>query len=320
MLNPEYHMRISQVIAVFPISVIRICMDKADWNQIRAFQATVEHGSLSAAARHLALTQPTLSRQVAALEEGLGVTLFERVGKRLELTESGRDLIEHARRMTEAANDFHLSASGRSNAVEGVVSISATDGIAMHLIPPALQRIRSEAPGISIELVISNSLSDLRRREADIAIRHVRPEDPELTGKLLRNAKANFYASRQWVEDNGMPVRADDAKAASFIGFDREERFAGHLRAMGLDVSEANFPVYCDNALIVTELIRQGFGIGVMMSEIAEKHTDLVQVLKDLPQIEFPIWLVTHRELHTSRKIRLVFDILAEELGKNHDP
>jgi DNA-binding transcriptional LysR family regulator len=308
-------MRIFLRIANFSIIDIRICMDKADWNQIRAFQATVEHGSLSSAARQLGLTQPTLSRQVAALEESLGVTLFERVGKRLELTESGRDLIEHARKMTVAADDFQLSASGRSNAVEGVVSISATDGIAMHLIPPALHRIRREAPGISVELVISNSLSDLRRREADIAIRHVRPEDPELTGKLLRKAKACFYASKQWVERNGLPLRPDDAKTADFIGFDREERFANHLRAMGLDVSGANFPVYCDNALIVTELIRQGFGIGVMMREIAQKHTDLIQVLKDLPQIEFPIWLVTHRELHTSRKIRLVFDILAEELG-----
>jgi len=291
-------------------------MDKIDWNQIRAFQATVEQGSLSSAARALGLTQPTLSRQVAALEEHLGVVLFERMGKRLELTDSGKDLLEHANKMTAAADDLHLTATGKSNTIEGIVSISVTDAIALHLLPSAIRRIRKEAPNVIIELVISNSLSDLRRREADIAIRHVRPEDPELIGKYLREAEAQFFASNEWIAQHGHPLNTADATGAQFIGFDRGEQFAEHLRALGLQVDQNSFPLICENALICIEMVRQSFGIGIMMSEIVRDFEGLSKVLDDLPPISFPIWLVTHRELHTSRKIRLVFDILAEELKK----
>ena len=144
-------------------------MSEFDWNQTRGFLATAETGSLSAAARKLGLTQPTLSRQVAALEEELGVTLFERVGKKLALTDTGLELLDHARQMGTAADAIALSATGRSQAVEGRVSVSASDGIAVHLVPPILTRIRREAPQIQVEVVASNELSDIRRREADIA-------------------------------------------------------------------------------------------------------------------------------------------------------
>jgi len=290
-------------------------MNMMDWNQARAFRATAASGSLSAAARELGLTQPTLSRQVAALEENLGITLFERVGKRLELTDAGRELLAHATRMSAAADAMELAATGKSETVEGFVSISATDGISHYLLPPALARIRQAAPGLRIEVVVSNSLSDLRRREADIAIRHVRPSEPELFARLLRQAMAGFYASRKWVAENGLPRVPKDVIGAPIIGFDRDDRFAGHLRQMGFTVEASTFPVICDNSLIVTELARRGFGIAIMMKEIAGTIDDLVEILDQVPTIEFPIWLVTHRELHTSRKIRLVYDILAEELG-----
>lgn len=291
-------------------------MIQIDWNQARAFSTTADSGSLSAAARELGLTQPTLSRQVIALEESLGVTLFERVGKRLELTDAGRELLVHARKMSAAADAMELAATGKSEAIEGFVSISATDGISHYLLPPALSRIRKAAPGLKTEIVVSNSLSDLLRREADIAVRHVRPTEPDLFAKLLRQTEAGFYASRSWVTENGHPVRPEDVSGAPFIGFDRSERFAEHLRTLGLTIDQSTFPVICDNSVIVLELVRRGFGIAVMMKEIAEQCDDLVEVLSAIPTMEFPIWLVTHRELHTSRKIRLVFDILAEELGR----
>ena len=155
-------------------------MDNLDWNQLKAFLQTAQTGSLSAAARKLGLTQPTLSRQVAAIEQQMGVTLFERVGKSMVLTPTGLDLLEHARAMGTAAEALGLAASGRSQAVGGVVSVSATDVVATHLLPPILQRLRAQEPGIAVEVIASNALSDLLRREADIAIRHVQPEQPEL--------------------------------------------------------------------------------------------------------------------------------------------
>ena len=150
-----------------------------DWNRARAFLITAEEGSFSAAARALRSTQPTVGRQVAGLEEELGVTLFERVGTRLELTVSGLELLEHVRAMGDAANRTSLVATGQSESVEGNVSITASEAIAAFLLPPILEKLRRSHPGITLELVISNEARDLHRREADIAIRNFEPEHPD---------------------------------------------------------------------------------------------------------------------------------------------
>ncbi|MEN0001721.1 MAG: substrate-binding domain-containing protein [Pseudomonadota bacterium] len=157
-------------------------------------------------------------------------------------------------------------------------------------------------------------MSDLRRREADIAIRHVRPEDPELIGKLLREASGSFYASKQWVQENGHPRSAKDARDKDFIGFDRDFRFLPYFHDLGLDLGESSFPLMSENSVTSWALMRQGLGISVMMDDIARTEPDLVRVLDEVPSIRFPIWLVTHRELRTARRIRVVYDILAESL------
>lgn len=290
-------------------------MDQLDWNQLKAFLETAETGSLSAAARKLGLTQPTLSRQVSAIEAHLGVTLFERVGKAMVLTGTGHTLLEHARVMGAAAEDLSVAATGQSQAVDGVVCVSASDAVAAYLLPDVLLRLKARAPGIVVEVVTSDALSDLQRREADIAIRHVRPDQPELIGRLLREATAGFYASRTYVEKNGHPRTASEAKRHAFIGGDRNGRYLELLRAHGLALEAANFICYADNSLTNWSLVRGGLGIGAMMVDVARGVSDVVRVLDDVPLVRFPIWLVTHRELRTARRIRLVFDALAEVLA-----
>ena len=158
---------------------------------------------------------------MAALEQQLGVTLFERVGKRMVLTATGQALLAQARAMGAAADALALMATGRSQAVEGVVSVSASDAVAAHILPRAVARLRQQAPGIVIEVVTTNQLSDLLRREADIAIRHVAPDQPDLIGRLIRHATAGFYASSAWVAAHGHPRTAADAAHCDFIGADR---------------------------------------------------------------------------------------------------
>ena len=290
-------------------------MNNLDWNQLKAFLETAETGSLSAAARKLGLTQPTLSRQVAAIEQSMGVTLFERVGKSMALTPTGLDLLEHARAMGAAAEALSLAATGSSQAVRGVVSVSATDVVASVLLPPLVKKLHDQEPGIAIDVIPSNALSDLLRREADIAIRHVKPEQPELIARLIREATAYFYASQDWVNAHGHPRRAEDAARLSFVGSDRSGQYLGYLRTHGLPLSEANFSCYADHSVAHWALVRQGMGIGVMMEEIALATPGMVRVLDDLPPVRFPIWLVTHRELRTSKRIRMVFDALAQGLA-----
>lgn len=292
-------------------------MDRIDWNLLRAFLETAETGSLSAAARRLGLTQPTLSRQVAALEQQLGVTLFERLGRSMALTAPGLALLEHARVMGAAADELRLAATGQSQAVDGVVCVSASEALAACLLPAFLRRLRHLAPGIVIDLVTSDAMSDLRRREADIAVRHVRPEQQDLIGRWVRDGRAGFYASSQWVREHGHPRTAAEAAGLPFVGTDRAGRYLAFLRAHGLPVETSNFSCYAENTLSSWSLVCQGLGIGPMMDEIARATPGVVRVLDDVAPVRFPIWLVTHRELRTARRIRLVFDLLADFLAED---
>ncbi len=290
-------------------------MNNLDWNQLKAFLETAETGSLSAAARKLGLTQPTLSRQVAAIEQHMGVTLFERVGKTMALTPTGLDLLEHARAMGAAAEALGMAATGRSQAVGGVVSVSATDAVAAYLLPPLVRRLREQEPGILIEVISSNALSDLLRREADIAIRHVKPEQPELIARLVREATAGFYASEGWVKAHGHPRTAEQAADLPFVGSDRSGQLLAYLKHHGLPLTEANFSCYADHSVPHWALVQQGMGIGVVGDDMVRDTPGIVRVLDDVPPVRFPIWLVTHRELRTSRRIRVVFEALAQGLG-----
>lgn len=287
-----------------------------DWNQVRAFLVTAEEGSFSAAARALGLTQPTLGRQVAALEGHLGVTLFERLGRSLSLTQSGLELLDHVRAMGDAANRISLTASGQSQRIEGQVRITATDLTSMHLLPDALKRLRETAPGIEVEVIASNDVRDLLRREADIAIRHGRPEQPDLIAKLVRETSIHLYASTEYLDQYGRPGSPSDLSEAVFIGFDQSDRLPTRLNELGLTLTKDNFKLISESGAVAWEMVKQGLGIGVMTKEIADRTPGVECVLPDLDPIPVPIWLVTHRELHTSRRIRLVFDLLAESLSR----
>jgi DNA-binding transcriptional LysR family regulator len=285
-----------------------------DWNQVRAFLVTAEEGSFSAASRALGLTQPTLGRQVSALEERLGVTLFERLGRSLSLTDSGLELLDHVRAMGDAASRLSLTASGQSQRIEGRVCITATDIMSMYLLPDALKRLREVAPGIEVEVVASNDVRDLRRREADIAIRHGRPEQPDLIAKLLRETSIHLYASSDYLGRHGRPKSPSDLSEAVFIGFEQSDRLLTRLNEIGLTLTKDNFKLISESGAVAWELVRQGLGIGVMAKDVGDRTPGVECVLPDLDSITVPIWLVTHRELHTSRRIRLVFDLLAESL------
>jgi DNA-binding transcriptional LysR family regulator len=291
-------------------------MKGIDWNLARAFCATADAGSFSAAARKIGLTQPTLSRQVAEFEAQLGVALFERVGKKLVLTATGRGLLEHARVMAAAAEAMVLSAAGQVQEVTGPVCISATDAFAAYVLPDIVPRIRREAPQITISIIATDSISDLRRREADIAIRHLRPTEPELIARLVGEMHADFYASSAWVAQYGRPTTAKDLANADVLAFDPVERFVDHLDKAGIALATDQCCIVSDNAVVLWELVRRGLGVGMVLREFASRTKDLVRLLPDWTGIPVPVWLVTHGELRTSARVRLVFDVLAEELSR----
>lgn len=287
-----------------------------DWNRARAFLVTAEEGSLSAAARALNMTQPTLGRQVAALEAELGVALFERAGRGLELTPTGLDLVDHVRAMGEAANRLSLTASGQSTSIEGSICISATEVMAAFTLPPIIGKLREQQPGIDIEIIASNSTSDLKRREADIALRAFRPTQPDLIAKKIAAVSANLYASPSYLQRIGNPASAAELGSADFLGFDRSDRLMVALNEKGLSLTRRNFPIITENHLVQWELVKQGVAIGIMPDEVGDAEPRVQRVLPDFEPYLGDIWLVAHRELRTSRRVRMVFDFLAAELSR----
>ncbi|MCY0148895.1 LysR family transcriptional regulator [Hoeflea sp. G2-23] len=293
---------------------------KFDWNRARAFLVTVEEGSLSAAARQLGMAQPTLGRQVAALEEELGVALFERVGRGLTLTPSGLELVDHVRAMGEAASRMSLAASGKVQSIEGTVSISASEVDAAFRLPKILGQLREIAPGVDVEIVATNTESDLRRREADIAIRNYRPTQPNLVARKIRDIDGRIYATPCYLESIGNPVTPEEFGAADFIGFNRTGEFIAAMTRFGLALTQRNFPIVSESHLVQWSHVRQGLGIGIITADIGDAEPAVVQVLPELDPILVPVWLVAHREVHTSRRVWLVFDLLARELARPYTP
>lgn len=287
-----------------------------DWNHIRAFLATAETGSFSAAARQLRQTQPTLSRQIAALEQDLGVMLFERVGRTLEITQAGLELLDHTRKMGDAANRIALTASGQAQSIEGRVRITASDVMSAYVLPDLLREIRTQAPRLRIDVIASNDIQDLMRREADIAIRHVRPDQPDLIAKLVQEASGHFYATTEYLNRAGRPRSKQALSRHEFISFGDNNQMIAYLKPLGIHLTSENFRLGSQNGIVAWEYAKQGFGIAPMSETVGDATPGMERVCPGMEAITFPIWLTTHRELHTSRRIRLVYDLLTKFLSK----
>lgn len=287
-----------------------------DWNRARAFLVAAEEGSFSAAARALGLSQPTLSRQIDALEAEWGVVLFERAGRGLALTSSGLEVLQAMRGMGEAASLVSLAVSGQAEAIAGPIAISASEVNAAHLLPPIVSELRATYPGLEIEVVATNAPSDLRRREADIAIRNMVSTQPELVCRKIRDDHAFMYATPDYIAKLGRPQTFAALADAEFLGFAATDVLIRALNGLGVPVSSRNFPVVCDNHLVQWELVKRGVGIGLITADIGDAEPAVCRVLPDMAPIIVPMWLVAHRELKTSLRVRVVFDHLAKSLGQ----
>lgn len=286
-----------------------------NWNHLRAFLATAEEGTLSAAARALKISQPTLGRQVSALEQEIGVALFERMGTRLCLTKNGQELAEHAREMADAAMQFSLAASGQSQLVEGTVCLSVGELFAAYIMPPIIDRLSQQEPGIEIELVASNESGDLKRREADIAFRANHASQPGLVSIEVCALNSRLYASSQYLDQAGRQKNAKDLADSRFIGFNDAGGYRQFLNNLGLELTENNFPIRAESHLVHWAMAKQGLGIVTALELIGDSDNDMERVLPEMPAIVTPMWLVAHRDVVANRRVGIVFDFLKNVLA-----
>lgn len=286
-----------------------------DLNLLRAFVASAETGSYSAAAQSLGVSQPTIGRQVTALEASLGVALFERANRSLQITPHGKSLLPHAQSMMESAATVVRLAGEQSNALAGRVCISAGEMDAIAIVAPLIPELRKMLPEVRIELRVSNQAHDLRQREADIALRAFRPREPEFIARRLRDREAYLYASVGYLQKLGLPTTRKTLSDATFIGFDDTDTYPNGLAALGLKLSDSSFPLLSQNQSTQWALVKAGVGIGIMTPEVGDHEPGVVRILSELPPIAIPMWLVTHRELRTNRRVRTVANFLYSKLN-----
>ena len=289
----------------------------SDWNLIRSFIAVVEQGSLTRAAEVLGLSQPTLSRQINELEQNTGHALFERAARGLKLTEAGERLVEPARFMMSAARSLGMAIVKQDQTLHGTVRITASEMVSAHVLPRILVKLAKQHPEIEIELVASNQLSNLLEREADIAIRMVRPTQNALIARHLADWGIGFYAHRNYVKQLAKDEAPEPLQPMSmyrWLGLDQSDRFIQGFRDAGIQVDKHFFGFRCDSHLVNWEALKAGLGVGVAPHWIAQREPGLepISIGAEIPPL--PVWLTSHRELKNNSRIRAVFDFLAREL------
>lgn len=291
-------------------------MSEIDWNLIRSFVAVAETGSLSAAARRLAASQPTLGRHIAELEQALGVTLFRRGRQGYVLTEAGSLLFERGRAVSEEATAFSRLALGSVEAIEGTVRIAASEIVAAHVLPEMLARLGTEEPGIEVEIVASNQVENLLRRDADIAIRMVQPAQNELVARKVTDIPLSACAARTYLDRRGRPQRPEELGEHDLIGFDRSDDLIRGLEPFVPGLTRHAFRLRSDNHIVLWEAVRAGNGISIAQAPLIRRDPLMEVVLPGLPLPALPVWLAMHRDVRASVRIRRVADFLHEELKR----
>ncbi len=286
-----------------------------DWDLYRAFLAVLDAGSLSKAARTLGIAQPTVGRQVEALETALGAgALFVRSPSGLSPTDAALALAPHARAMAAAAGALVRMASGEADAVRGAIRLTASDIVGVEILPPILAEFRETYPEVEIELALSNAQLDLLRRDADIAVRMARPTQGALLAKRIGAAPVTFFAHRGYLQRHGEPRTLAELTGHTLIGYDRIAPSAETLAQIDIPVSRDLFALRTDSELAQLAAMRAGFGICPCQTGLARRDPNLVPILTDVLAFELEVWVVMHEDLKANRRVRLLFDHLVEGL------
>ncbi len=287
-----------------------------DWSLVRSFLAALEHGSLLGAARALGASQPTLGRHIAELEAQLGVVLFERTGRGLLPTAMALQLAESARAMEAGAMQLARGACGAGAQAAGTVRLSASQPVACFLLPPLLAQMRLALPQVQVELVASNAVTNLLRREADIALRMVQPDQASLVARRIGKVTIGAYAHRDYLRRRGIPREPADLAGHELRGGDRSTDILDGFAAMGHPLQREQFLLRTDDLVAYWQALRAGLGVGFVADYLARTDPAVVALLPMLKIPPLPMWLVVHREIRSNARIRAVYDFLAQAVPR----
>ncbi|MES2318575.1 MAG: LysR family transcriptional regulator [Pseudomonadota bacterium] len=290
-----------------------------NWDLYRSFLAVLDAGSLSAAARELGLAQPTLGRHIDALEGALGYALFVRSQHGYLPTAQALQLKPYAQALAANASALLRAASGSATEPRGTVRITASEVVGCEVLPPILARLHEQYPDLQIELAVTNRAQDLLRREADIAVRMVRPVQEALVARRIGAIELGLHAHRDYLARRGTPATLAELRTHALIGYDHETAFIRSMKHHLGDLTRANFALRSDSDLAQLAALRAGFGIGICQVGVARRDPALVRVLPDAFAPALDTWLAMHEDLRETKRCAVVFAALADGLASYID-
>ncbi len=288
--------------------------EQFNWALVRSFLAILEAGSMKGAARQLHAHQPTLSRHLAELEAQLGAPLFERTGAGVVPTAMALAIADDARQMYASAQAMQRTMASRSQATTGSVRITTSQVAAAYLLPPVLAELQAAEPGIAVDLVASDRITNLLRREADIAVRMLRPTQASLIARKLGMMPIVAAAHQSYLQRAGTPHQPADLQHHRLIGYDSDDTIMRGFAAAGFTTSRDAFAVRTDDQVAYGRLVASGAGIGFVAHYNLVHWPGVVPLLPMLRIAPLPCWLAVHREIRSTPVIRRVYDFLADSL------
>jgi len=289
------------------------------WELVRSYLGVLQEGSLSGAARALDVTQPTVGRHIAALEQALGLTLFTRSQQGLLPTEAALALRPHAEAMGHSAAALVRAASSHGDGVRGTVRVTASEVMGAEVLPPILARLQAAHPALKVELVLSNRVQDLLQREADIAVRMTEPRQDALVARRVGQVALGLHAHPRYLEAHGTPGTLADLRQHRLIGFDAETPFVRSAQKAVPAWLRDHFAVRSDSDLAQLAFIRAGGGIGVCQVGLARRAPALVHLLPGEFGLALDTWVVMHEDLRASPRCKCTFDALLQGLQQYVD-
>jgi len=285
-----------------------------DWDHYRTFLAILEEGSQSGAARALGLTQPTVGRHLDALELAAGKPLFLRSHQGLLPTETALSMRTYAETMAASAAALARTASADTGSPEGTVRISVSEVIGLEVLPPILTDLQERYPRLAIELSLSDSVEDLLKQQADIAVRMVEPTQAALVSRRIGGIPVGVFAHRSYLERHGTPATIEDLSEHRLIGFDRQFAYVREMLKAYPAMAEVRFHFRTDSNVAQLAMIRAGGGIGMCQVGLGARDPDLVQLFAGQIDLQLKTFLVMHENLRRVLRCRVAFDALAEGL------
>ncbi len=285
-----------------------------DWSLVQSFLAVAESGSLSAAARQLGRSQPTLGRHIQTLEVSFSQQLFDRHPRGLQLSQAGSALLPMAREMQLQMYQLSLQAAGQSEALAGTVRITASVFAAHYLLPPILAEIRTKEPKIELELVPTDTSENLLFREADIALRMYRPSQLDVITQHIADLPLGIFAAKSYLVRRGHPRTAEDLWSHDLVGYDSNDLILRSMLDMGWPAQRSAFAMRCDNQATYWQLVRAGCGIGFCQSSVARADDAVEELDLGVEIAPLPLWLTAHGAMRETPRIRRVWTLLAKAL------